>query len=143
MNRVSFYGGLLVLLVGLLVWILRPSQSPGRFEAEFFGARFSFDTPAIAVMIIGLAMMFYRPRFPEVVAPPPPERVKKIVCTGEKEENCPGPHDIFYTCGYFGTDKEIADKVCKGIKLGVLRLQTVPGNKCGYSLIEVTCPQSL
>jgi hypothetical protein len=29
--------------------------------------------------------------------------IQKIVCTGEKEENCPGEHDIFYLCGYFGS----------------------------------------
>jgi hypothetical protein len=63
----------------------------------------------------------------------------KIVCEGESEGNCPGPrHDLFFTCGYFGTDKEIADNICEGARHR--RLKTVSGGHCGYSLIEVTCP---
>jgi hypothetical protein len=88
MNRVAFYGGLFVLLVGLLVWILRPNQAAGKFEAEFFDAKFSFDTPAFAVMVIGLAMMLFSTRFPQELEPAP---VKKIVCTGETEGNCLDP----------------------------------------------------
>lgn len=65
--------------------------------------------------------------------------LKKIVCTGEHENSCPGQHDIFYTCGYFGTDKEIADSICEGIKAGHVRLKTIGGHKCGYALIEVSC----
>jgi predicted RND superfamily exporter protein len=73
------------------------------------------------------------------VAGSSPNPTTKIVCTGEIEGNCPGAHDIFYTCGYFGSDQQIADGICKGIKTGVLRLKTVAGNMCGYALIQVTC----
>lgn len=63
----------------------------------------------------------------------------KIACTGEFEGSCPGPrHDLFYTCGYFGTDQQIADGICEGAKYR--RLKTVKGNNCGYSLIEILCP---
>jgi hypothetical protein len=68
------------------------------------------------------------------------EPIKKIVCTGAYERNCPGVHDIFYECGYFGPDEVIAQNVCRGIKIGAVRLKTVSGNRCGYALIEVTCP---
>ncbi len=139
MSRVAFYGGLIVLLVGFVVWIVRPNQAQGKTQVEFFGAKFAFDTPAFGAMVIGLALMLFSPRFPEALSPPSPEPVKKVVCTGEKEENCPGQHDIFYTCGYFGSDQEIAEKLCTGIKAGFIRLKTIGGNKCGYSLIEVTC----
>jgi hypothetical protein len=72
------------------------------------------------------------------------QAVMKTVCTGEFENNCPGPsHDIFYTCGYFGSDKQIAENICEGIKEGHVRLKTVGGNKCGYALIEVTCKPDL
>jgi hypothetical protein len=138
MNRVAFYAGLAVMLVGLIVWLLRPNQSPGKNEIELFGAKFSFDTPAFAVMIIGLALMLFSTRFPTYLAPEP-EPIKKIVCTGEKEGNCPGAHDIFYLCGYFGSDQQIAEGICKGLKSGYVRTKTTDGNKCGYSLIEVTC----
>jgi hypothetical protein len=71
MNRVAFYGGLIVLLVGFLVWIVRPNQAQGKTQIEFFGAKFSFDTPAFGAMVIGLALMLYSPRFPEYFAPSP------------------------------------------------------------------------
>lgn len=68
-----------------------------------------------------------------------PKIFKTVVCTGEYESNCPGPHHLFYTCGYFGSDNEIATKVCAKGPQKVLRLKTVSGHKCGYALIEVTC----
>jgi len=75
------------------------------------------------------------------VSAPTPKRFKTIVCTGEYERNCPGPHNVFYTCGYFGTDDEIAVRVCAKGPPKTLRIKTVGGNKCGYALIEVTCDQ--
>jgi hypothetical protein len=139
MNKVAFYGGLILLVVGLLVWIFRPNQSPQKSEIDLFGAKFKFDTPAFAVMIIGLALMVFSPKFPEYFTSSPPALVKKIVCTGEKEENCPGVHELFFLCGYFGTDQQIAESICESDKPGHVRLKTTDGNRCGYSLIEVTC----
>jgi hypothetical protein len=66
---------------------------------------------------------------------------KVLVCTGQFEYNCPGPHNLFYTCRYMPSDEEIADKVCARGPPKVLRLKTIGGNKCGYALIEVTCNQ--
>jgi hypothetical protein len=138
MNIVAFFSGLIVLAVGLLVWIIRPNEAPGRAAVEFLGAKFRFDTPAFGAMTIGLALMLFSPRFPAVFSPVP-DPIKKIVCTGASEGNCPGPHDIFYTCGNFGTDQEIAERICTKIRSGYVRLKTVSGNMCGYALIEVTC----
>jgi hypothetical protein len=73
MNKVAFYGGLILMLVGLLVWIVRPNQRTGRSEISFFGAKFMFDTPAFAVMVIGLALMLFSPRFPDQLFGPGPE----------------------------------------------------------------------
>ena len=138
-DQVAFYAGLLITIAGLIVWIVRPNSAAGKSEIQFLGFKFSFDVPAFAVMIIGIVLMVLKSRFYiEPPAPSPP--IKKIVCTGEYENNCPGTHDIFYTCGYFGSDEEIAKKICTGLQAGYVRLKTVGGNHCGYSLIEVTCP---
>ena len=147
MNRVAFYGGLLVIAIGLVVWIVRPNSPSRASRIKLFGIELSSGVPAFVVMALGLALMISSTRFPEMLAPPvpppakPPDPIKKIVCTGEFERNCPGAHDIFYTCGYFGSDEQIAQKVCSGIRSGALRLKTVGGNMCGYALIEVTCRQ--
>ena len=144
-EQVAFYAGLAIVVVGLVFWAIRPNGATGRAEIEFAGAKFSLDVPALAVMIIGIALMLLSPGVrplapaPAPASAPPPPPIKKIVCTGQYEGNCPGAHDIFYTCGYYGSDTEIAAKVCQGIKAGALRLKTVGGNKCGYALIEVTC----
>jgi hypothetical protein len=70
---------------------------------------------------------------------PRPQTYTKIACTGEYESNCPGSHDLFYECDYFGPDDRIASKVCQGAPSKAVRLKTVSGNRCGYSLIEITC----
>ena len=155
MNRVAFYGGLIVLVVGLVVWIARPDRSSNASTIKFFGIELSSGVPAFVVMALGIVLMVLSLQFPTYLAPPPtpppapapspspapprPDPIKKIVCTGQYERNCPGSHDLFYTCGYFGTDEQIAAGVCAGIRAGALRLKTVGGNMCGYALIEVTC----
>jgi hypothetical protein len=145
MNRVAFFSGLIVLAVGLAVWILRPGNPSRTSRIKAFGIELSSGVPAFVVMALGLALMILSVRFPDNLLPEapspskPPDPIKKIVCTGQYEGNCPGAHDIFYTCGYFGSDEQIAERVCAGIKSGALRLKTVGGNQCGYALIEVTC----
>ena len=61
----------------------------------------------------------------------------KIACIGQFEGNCPGPHDFFYTCGYFGPDEQIAAGICQPSQ--ARRIKTVSGDKCGYGLVEITC----
>jgi hypothetical protein len=65
--------------------------------------------------------------------------VIRIACTGEYEGNCPGAHDAFYQCGYTPPDDQIASQICKGAPSKAVRLKTLGGNRCGYSLIQVTC----
>lgn len=137
-EEVAFYAGLLVIIVGLVVWVVRPNNAAGKSEIEFLGFKFSFDVAAFTVMIIGIVLMILSPRF-HLDPPPTPTPVKKVICTGQYEDKCPGAHDVFYTCGYFGSDEDIAIKICAGVKAGHVRLKTVGGNKCGYSLIEVMC----
>ena len=65
--------------------------------------------------------------------------VIKIICTGEFESQCAGPHGFFYTCGYFGSDDQLASQVCGQPSATSLRLNTKSGNRCGYALIQATC----
>jgi hypothetical protein len=139
MNRVAFFGGLFLIVVGIAVWILRPNSTAQNNKIKVLGVEFALDTPALAVMAIGVVMMLISPRFEGGVFPPPPPPVKKLVCAGENEDACPGPHDVFYTCGYFGSDRQIAEGICKDLKSGFTRVKTVSGNNCGYAIIEVTC----
>jgi hypothetical protein len=139
MNRVAFFGGIALVIVGLAMWVLRPNSAAQKNTIKIFGAEFTLDTPALAVMVLGIVMMLLSPRFEGGIFPDPPPPLKKIVCTGQIEDNCPGAHDIFYLCGYFGSDKQIADGICHDLKSGFTRLKTTDGNRCGYSLIEVTC----
>jgi len=137
-EEIAFYAGLFITIVGLSVWVVRPNNVPGRSEIGFLGFTFTFDVAAFAVMIIGIILMVLSPRF-YVEPEPEPGPIKKIVCTGQYEDNCPGKHDIFYTCGYFWSDEQIAKKVCSDAKAGHTRLKTIGGNNCGYAMIEVTC----
>jgi hypothetical protein len=97
MNRVAFYGGFVVLVIGLVVWIVRPNHPSRTSKIKFFGIELTSGVPAFAVMALGLILMILSVRFPEALSPPPPNPIKKIVCTGETEGSCPGAHDIFYT----------------------------------------------
>src|SRR5215469_2403936 len=89
MDKVAFYGGVLVVVIGLLVWIIRPNQAVGKSEIALFGMKFVFDTPAFAVMIIGIALMLLSPRLPPYLVSATPEPIKKVVCIGQNENNCP------------------------------------------------------
>ncbi|RWC24232.1 MAG: hypothetical protein E5V25_01230 [Mesorhizobium sp.] len=67
--------------------------------------------------------------------------LSKVVCTGEHEPNCAGPHDLFVACGS-QSDKEIAGEVCRAlgkVNASALRTHTKGGNRCGYAMIQVTC----
>jgi hypothetical protein len=117
MNKAAFYGGLIIVAIGLAMLIVRPNQSSGKSRFKFLGFDFSFDTPAFGIMLIGVVLMILSPRFPDYWTSPTAKPITTIVCTGEIEKNCPGAHDIFYTCGYFGTDQQIADKSLRGYQI--------------------------
>jgi hypothetical protein len=86
-------------------------------------------------MALGIVLMVLSPRFPAYLSS---ASAKTVVCTGEHEENCPGAHEAYYDCDYFGSDQDIADKICHG-RATAVRTKTVSGNRCGYALITVTC----
>jgi hypothetical protein len=138
MNKVAFYTGLSVFIVGLILWIVRPRGRGGRNAIKFAGMEFSLGTPDFVVMVLGVVLMVLSPAFPDYFGSPPVNPV--MVCTGEFEDQCPGAHDAYYYCGYFGSDDDIAKGICKSAPVAhARRLKTVSGNKCGYSLIQVTC----
>ena len=68
----------------------------------------------------------------------PNKQFKVIVCTGQYESNCAGPHNIFYTCGY-GSVEDLAKKACEKGPPKILWLNVKSGNRCGYGLAEITC----
>jgi hypothetical protein len=138
--------GLLIAIFGAGVWAFRPPAGAGKSTIKFLGFEVTLDVPALGVMALGVVLVLVgtttlpSPTSSTTVppSPPTPAQFKKTVCTGEYEASCAGPHDIFYTCGSFGSDDEIAAKVCQ-VPSKALRLNTRGGNHCGYALIEVTC----
>jgi hypothetical protein len=72
--------------------------------------------------------------------PPAPE-IARTVCTGEFEQKCAGPHDMFFTCAT-GFSEEAARRIC--VDAGRTQARTLvvnssSGNNCGYSLVKLTC----
>jgi hypothetical protein len=63
-------------------------------------------------------------------------KVAGIVCTGEMEGSCTGPHALFVPCGA-SVDNAIRARFCEQYTLR--SLSSVSGNRCGYGLIEVSC----
>lgn len=156
-NQIAIYAGILLIALGAVVWLLqKPSgpqqnviKAPGGFE-------FSLATPAFVVMALGIILVLIALSYsgsapsesknPSTVqsSQPAPTNASKAprkyrVCTGEREIGCAGEHDVFYECGYFGTDDMIAAKLCEGDVYRAVRLNTKGGDKCGYALIGVTC----
>lgn len=161
-NQIALYVGLLIVVFGALDWAIKPPEPnaqnvfkmPGGFE-------FTLNTPALAVINLGIVLVLIAIMFSETSEPPhpipattpyivpiasqtspalpPKPRFTKTVCTGELEKSCAGAHDIFITCGDYGSDDQIAMQVCHGTPSKALRTNTKGGNHCGYSLIEVTC----
>jgi hypothetical protein len=73
---------------------------------------------------------------PDLTAAPIPVAPATIyrVCQGEYERACQ-PHDVYIYC--YSNVQEWAKARCT--KFTIRRLNTYGGNKCGYSLDEVTC----
>ncbi|MDK4733533.1 hypothetical protein [Rhizobium sp. CNPSo 3490] len=57
------------------------------------------------------------------------------MCTGEYEDHCPGPHDVYQYC-YFDV-KRWADAMCGAPT--VQRYSVTGGNKCGYDMWMIIC----
>ena len=70
---------------------------------------------------------------------PEKHAVDAILCTGEYEGNCPGPHQLFLGCPGVSDEAKVA-RFCIGkggtstpLKVGI------SGNGCGYGLYKITC----
>ncbi|UCI21365.1 hypothetical protein FJ970_10580 [Mesorhizobium sp. B2-1-8] len=80
MSRVAFYGGVVLIFVGVVYWILRPSSPaqkniiklPGGFE-------FELNTPSFALIVFGIMLMLISQQFPEWVGPKPPPDSPPVV----------------------------------------------------------------
>ena len=137
---VAFYAGLVITIIGLLVWVARPSSAPGKSEIEFLGLKFSFDAPALAVMVIGIMLTVLSPNF-HVEASPPPPPFKRIVCYADHESEC-AEHEIFMSCrNKPSSGADIAKVICGSAKSGysILKSRDTEGEPCHAYLIEVTC----
>ena len=134
MAKLVILVGLAIALFGAGIWAFRPPAGTGKTIVKFLGFEATLDVPALGVMALGVVLVLVG----STNSVPSPQ-FKKLICTGQYETNCPGSHhDIFYTCGTFGSDDDIAAKVCQ-VPSKSLQLVTTGGNMCGYALIEVTC----
>jgi hypothetical protein len=66
-----------------------------------------------------------------------PPSVTYTVCSGEFEQNCGAPHDVFLQCGGPSINAWV-DGTCDKI-LSSTRIVYKDGNKCGYSVMKYTC----
>jgi hypothetical protein len=92
-NRVAFYGGVMMIVIGVAYWILRPAtpaqkntiKIPGGFE-------FELNTPAFALVVLGIVPMLISQQFPEWTGSKPLPETKDFDTSGAvvrfgREEN--------------------------------------------------------
>jgi hypothetical protein len=65
MNQVSFYGGVILLIVGLCILIFAHKGPTAESSLEIFGFKFRSRVPAFVVMAFGIVLMLISTRFPE------------------------------------------------------------------------------
>jgi hypothetical protein len=82
-NRVAFYGGVVLIVIGVVYWILRPS-SPAQKNAIKLpgGFEFELNTPAFALVVLGIVLMLISQQFPEWVGPKPPPQTQDFDVSG-------------------------------------------------------------
>lgn len=57
MSQIAFFAGILLIFAGFAVWVWRPNW-PGQINTiKFLGFEFAMNTPALAVMVIGIVIM--------------------------------------------------------------------------------------
>lgn len=72
MTYVAFYGGLLLIVAGLALWILRRDRT-SQISIKIFDFEVQLDSAALTIMAFGLALIFLSTKIPPVPpAPPPP-----------------------------------------------------------------------
>lgn len=83
MNRVAFYGGVVVIVVGVMVWILRPHSAAQKNTIKIPGGfEFELNTPAFALIVLGIVLMLVSQQFPEWFGPKPPPETRDFNVVG-------------------------------------------------------------
>jgi hypothetical protein len=72
MNRVSFYLGVALIIVGLATWYLRPLNQAGKFKISMGGLAIDVDVPAFFIVAIGVVLMYISTNFSNSFEPPAP-----------------------------------------------------------------------
>jgi hypothetical protein len=82
-NRVAFYSGVVLIAIGVVYWVLRPS-SPAQKNTIILpgGFKFEFNTPAFAIIVLGIVLMLISPQFPEAVGRKPPPETRDFDVSG-------------------------------------------------------------
>ncbi len=72
MNRISFYFGVALVIVGLATWYLRPVGQPGKFKISTGFFTIEVDIPAFFVVSIGVLLMYMSKDLPAYMSPSGP-----------------------------------------------------------------------
>lgn len=72
MARISFYLGIVLIIIGLATWYFRPSSQPGKFKISVGGLTIEVDVPAFFIVSVGVVLMYISTTFPDYVLPPGP-----------------------------------------------------------------------
>src|SRR5205823_6101643 len=82
-NRVAFYGGVVLIAIGVIYWVLRPSSPAQKNTIKFPGGfEFALNTPAFALIVLGIVLMLISTQFPESVGPKPPPETQDFDVSG-------------------------------------------------------------
>jgi hypothetical protein len=83
MSRVAFYGGVALIVVGVIYWLLRPSPPKQRNVIVLPGGfRFELNTPAFTLVGFGIVLMLIGQQFPDRFGPKPPPETKDFDLSG-------------------------------------------------------------
>ena len=153
-NQTALYAGVLLIVLGAIVWTFKKPGSPEQNVIRGPGGfEFSLNTPPLAVIALGIVLvliaMIYSGNVPAppspapIAAPPSPEPtvpLKKVACIGQSEDRCGLLHAIFYRCGEWDPDSgRVAKDLCEGGPIDIRVISQKLGDMCGYALVEITC----
>jgi hypothetical protein len=57
MSQIALYAGVILIFAGFAVWVWRPDSAAQSNTMKFAGFEFALNTPALAVMAIGIVVM--------------------------------------------------------------------------------------
>lgn len=69
MNRISFYGGVILIIIGLFIWLFKKNYQIQNNSIKAFGMEFNLSTPAFVVIAFGIILMFISTNFPTNLSP--------------------------------------------------------------------------